>query len=218
MLKLMFLMVIMGLGDSFLSNRFLTKPSVRLNCEKSMNPSSPLTNKILNTLSGFKPLIGFYALMLAPIYGIGLPLWFGSMTDFSVLQNRGLPGTIANEYIVAPYDFTPARINQISPEYNVPADKLKEEINKIVMKQPRIQFIASDYEKTQRIEYVQRTLFFRFPDVITFQIIPLDDKKSTFAAHSYSVYGASDLGVNKDRITTWIRELNYDIDKIVKNK
>ena len=52
------------------------------------------------------PIVGFYGVMLAPLYGIGLPLWFGSMTDFSKLKNRGLPSMQANEYIVAPKGFT----------------------------------------------------------------------------------------------------------------
>lgn len=175
-------------------------------------------NGVLKLISQFKPLIGFYALMLAPLYGIGLPLWFGSMTDFSTLQNRGLPGTISNEYIVAPYDYTPARLNAIAPEYDISADQLKNEIDKVVMRQPRVQFIASDYEKTRRIEYVQRSLIFRFPDVITFQIIPVNDKKSTLAVHSYSVYGASDLGVNANRVKTWIQDLNEDVDNLIKTK
>jgi uncharacterized protein (DUF1499 family) len=201
------------------SKQFFSTALLQSSNTQNSELSTNISDKIIKIISVFKPLIGFYALMLAPLYGIGLPLWFGSMTDFSTLQNRGLPGTIANEYIVAPYDYTPARINQIAPEYNIPPDELKNEINKIVMRQPRIRFIASDYEKTKRIEYVQRTLIFRFPDVITFQIIPLNnDKKSTFAVHSYSVYGASDLGVNGNRIKSWIHELNDDIDALVASR
>ena len=160
--------------------------------------SSTLTlwalNKNKNDLAKFpkvafgigKFFVGFYSVMLAPIYGIGLPFFFGSMTNFETLQNRAHPGVIANEYIVAPLDFTPARIDQIPPEYNIPPSVLKEEINKVVRRQPRITFVAED-TNTNRLEYIQRSLIFRFPDVITFQILPLEDSSgSTFAVHSYS--------------------------------
>lgn len=195
-----------------LCKQFNNNKAIALFAQKAPeNPSST----IFTTLNNLKPLFVFYAFMLAPLYGIGIP-GLGSMTDFEMLRNRGLPGTIANEYIVAPYDYTPARIDQLAPQYSIPLDRLKNEIDKVVMRQPRIRYIASD-PSTNRIEYVQRTLIFRFPDVITFQVIPLDDGKSTFAAHSYSVYGAGDFGVNKNRIRSWIQELNTDIDGLTRN-
>lgn len=154
--------------------------------------------------------IGFYALMLAPVYGIGLP-FFGSMTDFSTLQNRGPPGVIANEYIVAPRDFTPARAST-APVFDISAADLEKAFDTVVLRQPRISQIATD-ESTNRREYVQRALLFRWPDVITFQAIPLGESKSTLAVHSYSIYGAGDLGVNANRVNTWLTELETDIDK-----
>ncbi len=178
---------------------------LRTSCQASKGSSNFLTSVVNN----LKPFAAFYAIMLAPVYGIGIP-GLGSMTDFTTLKNRGAPGTIANEYIVAPRDFTPARIDQVAPVYDVPAEVLKNEINKVVLSQPRVQFIAED-PPTRRIEYVQRTLIFRFPDVITFQLIPVDGGKSTFAVHSYSVYGAGDLGVNRNRVRSWINDLTTDL-------
>ena len=149
--------------------------------------------------------------MLAPIYGIGLFGPLGSMTDFSTLKNRGLPGMVANEYIVAPKGFTNARINEIASEYSIPVDQLTEAVDKVVKRQPRITFVADD-PTTRRREYVQRSLIFRFPDVITFQLIPLENDKSTLAVHSYSVYGEGDLGVNGKRVRLWLSELENDIE------
>jgi hypothetical protein len=46
-------------------------------------PNEMKSNIGLNIFKALRPIIAFYVVMLAPIYGIGLPLWFGSITDFS---------------------------------------------------------------------------------------------------------------------------------------
>jgi uncharacterized protein (DUF1499 family) len=176
----------------------------------SMSFVDDLVSVKSKVLSKFGGPIGFYALMLAPIYGIGLP-FFGSMTDFETLQNRGSPGVIANEYIVAPSSFTPARTNY-PPYFDVSAADLEKAFDTVALRQPRITAIATD-ESTHRREYVQRALIFRWPDVITFQPIPLGDSKSTLAVHSYSIYGAGDLGVNEARVKSWIAEVETELAK-----
>ena len=75
---------------------------------------------------------------------------------------------------------------------------------------------------------MQRTLIFRFPDVITYKTIPVDKNfdlcepevsescasapMSTIALHSYSVYGRGDFGVNTNRVNTILRELLADLN------
>ena len=166
---------------------------------------SNLMGKIFKAL---RPIIGFYAVMLAPVYGIGLPLWFGSITDFSTLKNR----PTFNEYIVAPKGFTNARMNELSSTYPVSAKELHDTIEYVVLKQPRITKVTEDIP-TMRLEYVQRSLIFRFPDVITFQVVPVSSRESSLAVHSYSIYGGSDLGVNGNRIRSWISEIEEIVDK-----
>lgn len=170
-------------------------------------PNLMKSNVGLNIFNALRPLIVFYVVMLAPIYGIGLPLWFGSITDFSTLKNR----FTFNEYIVTPKGYTNARINEVSSIYPVSSNKLHDIIDLIVLKQERINKITDDIS-TKRIEYVQRSLIFRFPDVITFQVIPISDDKSTLAVHSYSIYGGSDLGVNGNRIRSWLSEIEDTVD------
>jgi hypothetical protein len=68
--------------------------------DASTEPPLDLKSAVLKRIGAFKAPLGFYALMLAPIYGIGLPGPFGSMTDFSTLQNRGPPTQVSNEYIL----------------------------------------------------------------------------------------------------------------------
>jgi len=166
---------------------------------------------VLKKAKAFLPLIGFYAAMLAPIYGNGI--FPGStMTDFTTLTNRNIKGVVSNEYIVAPdRAFTPlARIDKESDEYPLSAEQLKAVVRRVVERSPRIAFIAED-ESTNRLEWVQRTLIFRFPDVITFQIVPAGKDKSGLAVHSKSTYGGGDLGVNRARVLGWLSDIDAEV-------
>jgi uncharacterized protein (DUF1499 family) len=129
------------------------------------------------------------------------------MIDFSTLKNR----FTINEYIATPKGYTNARINEVSSIYPISSNKLHDVIDLIVLKQPRISKLTDDIS-TNRLEYVQRSLIFRFPDVITFQVIPVSDDESTLAVHSYSIYGGSDLGVNGNRVRSWLSEIEDTVD------
>lgn len=180
----------------------------QMNAKSNFDDILAIKFKLLKQIA---PVIGYYAIMLAPIYGIGIAPFLGSMTDFSILKNRGLPSTVANEYIVAPKGFAPsARPNDVSDVYPVSATTLKSAMENVVNRQPRITFVAED-ETTNRREFVQRSLIFRFPDVVTIQTIPLDNSLSTIAIHSYSIYGESDFGVNGNRVRTWLTELDNEL-------
>ncbi|KAJ1413310.1 hypothetical protein B484DRAFT_455096 [Ochromonadaceae sp. CCMP2298] len=163
-------------------------------------------------LKQIAPALLWFGLALSDIYGRGFGP-FGSMTDFDLLNNRGSPTTTANEYIVAPKGFTPARADAISSVYSVPVGELSDIVDEIVLRQPRITRIAED-PATSRKEWVQRSLLFRFPDVITVQLIPLTDSSSTLAVHSYSVYGGSDLGVNGNRVRSWLSEIEAKTNRL----
>ena len=61
---------------------------------------------------------------------------------------------------------------------------------------------------SNRYTYVERTPLFRFPDVINVQFVEVDDNSSTLILHSASVYGQSDLGKNKERVTEMLSALS----------
>jgi len=172
---------------------------------------------LLKKAKPFLPIIGYYAVMLATIYGTSTKLGnnqsgLGGMTDFSTVVNRGGASSsiVANEYIVAPRGVAPrARVVQ-APEYTVPVATLEQALDKAIAKQPRITFIAEDKD-TMRKEWVQRSLIFRFPDVITAKLVPLGADKSSIAIHSYSVYGAGDLGVNAARVKSILSDIDGEL-------
>lgn len=151
----------------------------------------------------FAPLLGWFALASSPIYGHGSfdgkAAGLGSMTEFATLENRNGPTVISNEYIVAPRGVAPrARVVE-APTFAVSSDKLYELIQSVMSAESNIEFIGKD-PSTLRVEYVQRTPIFRFPDVVTLMAVPQEASTSSIAVHSYSIYGAGDLGVNKARV------------------
>ena len=150
------------------------------------------------------------------------------MTDFYALTNRPA-GEQANEYILTPRGYSPnLRVNHESQFYDINYIDLDKALTKVVERQPRITYVASDPDSGRK-EYVQRTPIFRFPDVLTFKTIPVEKNfdlcrpersekcskspLSTIALHSYSVYGGSDLGVNRKRVKTILDELLVDLSK-----
>lgn len=148
--------------------------------------------------------------MLAPIYGIGIFSGLGTITDFSTLRNRCAEGVICNECIACPKDVCPRveRVDFTPAVYGVSATELLSRLDQVITNQPRITVLDTSKEPPLKKQYVQRSLIFRFPDVITVEAIPLGESKSTLAIHSYSIYGAGDLGVNANRVQTVLGELD----------
>lgn len=167
-----------------------------------------------NIIKPLWPLIAWYTLANLPIYGIGefngKAEGLGSMTNFATLENRLPPPAIANEYIVAPRGVAPFARVVAAPEFSINAERLYKVIDRVVSRQSLITLVAKDFG-TLRSEYVQRTPLFRFPDVITIQAIPIDEERSSIAIHSYSIYGASDLGVNAKRVKLFLQEIDKEI-------
>ena len=101
-----------------------------------------IKTKILKPLL---PILGFYAVMLAPIYGKGYLSPLGSMTDFNTVQNRGTGTSIANEYFSTPDGYMKrARAQVESPIYNVNADRLDDVMCNSILNLERSEMIDDD--------------------------------------------------------------------------
>jgi uncharacterized protein (DUF1499 family) len=90
--------------------------------------------------------------------------------------------------------------------FDVSVDQLRERWREIVAAQPRMELLAED-ENGQQFDYVQRSAWFRFPDIITVRFISVSPSQSTLAIYSRSVYGKSDFGANRKRIEAWLKNL-----------
>jgi len=122
--------------------------------------------------------------------------------DFATLQRPWKP----NNYLLAPADLTPAKIDGPAPEYVLEPDRLIDAFRRIALAQPRTVEIGFDRALNQA-EFVQRSAVFRFPDTITARAVARGTGKSALAIYSRAKYGIRDFGVNKARVEDWLRRL-----------
>ena len=122
--------------------------------------------------------------------------------DFAELKLTDKP----NQFLRCPPGFCNANPHADSPVFEISVERLRERWREVVAAQPRVELLAED-EEGQQFDYVQRSLRFRFPDIITVRLISVSSSQSTLAIYSRSIYGKSDFGVNRDRIDAWLNTL-----------
>lgn len=111
-----------------------------------------------------------------------------------------------NTALAAPAAFAPAP-DIVTPVYPVPADRLYASIEAVAAEQPRT-YKAADYPERRQADWVARSAVFNFPDLIMAQVSPAGRNEATLVLYSRSVYGYSDLGVNRNRLQAWLAALN----------
>lgn len=160
--------------------------------------------------------IGLLVILLAVVIGIFFafirtdemmigffPEGPGESIDFATLELKDSP----NQYLVCPANLCNGQQHRESPVYSMPAEELASIWFDIVEAKPRIEQMPVDNGDVNQVDYVQRTELMQYPDWITVRFIDLEDRKSTLAIYSRSVYGRSDMGVNQERIDAWLAEL-----------
>lgn len=105
---------------------------------------------------------------------------------------------------MAPPGFGSSSPDEFSPEFPVAADVLARKLMHIVKEMHRSRLIKHE---SDRFQFEQRSALFLFPDFFTIRIIALPGNRATLAAYSGSVYGHSDLGVNRKRIEDLLERL-----------
>ena len=122
--------------------------------------------------------------------------------DFATLQR----GPDPNQHLLCPKDMCTTETDGEAPVFEVPVGQLRVAWDEMLAEQPRLQVLRRDVTNTQ-IDYVQRSRFFRFPDLITVRFVPIDNERTTLAIYSRSVYGKGDMGVNRARVEEWLARL-----------
>jgi uncharacterized protein (DUF1499 family) len=118
--------------------------------------------------------------------------------DFSHLTRPSTPNTA----LAAPAGFVPAP-DIVTRRYPVPPDRLYAAIKAVALAQPRTYPLVA-YDDRRQAHYVARSRVFNFPDLIAVQVG--DD--GSLILWSRSVYGESDLGVNRRRLAAWLAALD----------
>ncbi|MDA1314765.1 MAG: DUF1499 domain-containing protein [Acidobacteria bacterium] len=164
--------------------------------------------KITKGIFGGVASVGVAYVILAATIGRTriLELCFGpapvQAVEFENLRLKPSP----NQYLVCPPDLCAAEAHMESPVFQEPLESLRARWLSLMRRQPRTNLVLSELEK-QRFTHRVKTALIHFPDDVTVQFIPLDDKRSTMAIYGRSHYGYSDLGANRRRIISWLREL-----------
>ena len=122
--------------------------------------------------------------------------------DFAHIERPATPNTA----LAAPAGFVPAP-DIVAQVYPVPAASLYAALRDVAAAQPRVFPLAAYPERGQAF-WVARSAMFNFPDVVSAEIRAEGPQASTLVLYSRSIYGESDLGVNRKRVLAWIEALD----------
>jgi uncharacterized protein (DUF1499 family) len=153
-------------------------------------------------------LIGLVLPACAASGAAGLP--HPGLTDLHQLQRPASP----NSALAAPAGFTPAP-DIVTPVFPVPPERLYAAILAVAAGQSRT-FLAAEYPTERQAHFVARSAIFNFPDLITVQVGPIAPDNSTLVLYSRSVYGYSDLGVNRKRLDIWLAAVQSNLQQPVR--
>lgn len=118
--------------------------------------------------------------------------------DMTAIVRPSTPNTA----LAAPSGFSPAPDIITSP-YRVDPDRLFSAIRAVALAQPRT-FAHGDFSGARQAHFVARSAWLNYPDLIAVQVTP----ESALILWSRSVYGRSDFGVNRARLTAWLAALD----------
>jgi uncharacterized protein (DUF1499 family) len=135
----------------------------------------------------------------------GLPV--PAPIDMVQLHRPGSPNTS----LAAPAGAVPAP-DIATPVYPVSAARLYQAVMDVALAQPHT-FLAATYPAQWQAHFVARSTWLNFPDLVTAQVGELGPDSSTLTLYSRSVYGYSDLGVNRRRLNAWLDALQTTINR-----
>ncbi len=111
-----------------------------------------------------------------------------------------------NYFIAAPAGDDPAQADQVSPRFRCSAAELYALMRTTALAQPRTKLLSESPDE-HHLAFVQRTIFWRFPDDIVAEITALEDGGATLMLSSKARYGMEDFGVNRRRVKRWLAAL-----------
>ncbi len=114
-----------------------------------------------------------------------------------------------NTALAAPGGFTPVP-DVVTPVFGLPPDQLFAVVLDVAAGSPRT-YQAAVFRDRLQAHFVARSLVFNFPDLVMVQVRKLAADSSDLIVYSRSVYGHSDLGVNRRRVDAWLAALQAKI-------
>jgi uncharacterized protein (DUF1499 family) len=150
-------------------------------------------------------LLGLFLPACAASGAAGLPP--PPLMDMKYLSRPARP----NSALAAPAGSQPAP-DLVTPRFPLSASRLYDLLVTVASEQPRT-FLAAQYVAELQAHFVARSAVLNFPDLITAQIAEAGPDGSTLVLYSRSVYGYSDFGVNRKRLSTWLAAVTRTINQ-----
>ena len=108
-----------------------------------------------------------------------------------------------NGFLACPLDYCSAAAAITSPGFDLPWDRLREYWVEMISGEPRVVRAATDLGPRSYV-YIQHSPVFRFPDIVTVELIPLGPARSSIALYSRARYGEYDFAKNRKRVERWL--------------
>lgn len=122
--------------------------------------------------------------------------------DLSGLRRPTSPNTA----LAGPAGFVPTP-DITTRRYAVDPPRLYATAQAVVMARPRTTRLSQDAGR-MRADHVERSMLFRFPDVVVLQVLAAGQQESELVLYSRSVVGHSDLGVNRRRLVAILADID----------
>ncbi len=131
----------------------------------------------------------------------GLPV--PTLMDTAAIVRPSSPNTA----LAAPAGFSPPP-DIVTQPYALPPERLFAAIERVALAQERV-FPHARFPDQFQAHFVARSHLMNYPDLITVQVTP----QGGLILWSRSVYGRSDLGVNRQRLDAWLAALQAELTK-----
>lgn len=108
-----------------------------------------------------------------------------------------------NSFLACPTDYCAATEAITSPVFNLPWDRLRDFWAEVISGEPRVVRATADLGPRSYV-YIQHSPIFRFPDIVTVELVPIGATHSSIALYSRSRYGKYDSAKNRKRVEKWL--------------
>ncbi|HKM74508.1 MAG TPA: DUF1499 domain-containing protein [Stellaceae bacterium] len=99
-------------------------------------------------------------------------------------------------FLACPSDYCPAAEAATSPVFDMAWDRLRDYWTEVISGETRVVRVLADFGPRRYI-YIKHSPVFRFPDIVTVELVPLGPNRSSIALYSRSRYGEYDFAKNR---------------------
>ena len=150
-------------------------------------------------------MLGLGLAILLP--GLALRIYMGSGAEdrltpqeaVSISDLRSpLPKT---SFLACPSGYCSAAAAITSPVFDLPWDRLRDYWTEMIAGETRVVHAVVG---PRHYVYIQHSPIFRFPDIVTVELVPVGPSRSSVAVYSRSRYGEYDFHKNRKRVERWL--------------